>query len=126
MGTRGWYEGIPAPRDADGLEIPLDVDALYDKNGNRVAVSRWNYTRGRNNSWTFNLLFEYPDVPHYPQDYHLSKPDSWESLEEDARKAPRDYIEGRGITAGKDGRVAAMAQDIVRRAKELAGVRNED
>lgn len=119
------YMNIELPKDADGLEIPLDVDALYDKNGGRVAVSRWNYTRGRNNSWTFNLLFEYPDVPHYPQDFHLSKPDSWESLEQDARKAPRDYIEGRGIAAGKDGRVTAMAQDIVRRAKELAGVRNE-
>lgn len=54
MGTRNWYEGVPAPRDADGLEIPLDVDALYDKNGDRVAVYRWNYVRGRNNSWTFN------------------------------------------------------------------------
>ena len=52
-------------------------------------------------------------------------PDSWESLEEDARKAPRDYIEGRGITSERDGRVTAMAQDIVRRAKALAGVRND-
>lgn len=75
MGTRAWYEGVPAPRDADGAEIPLDVDALYDKRGNRVAVSRWSYVRGRENRWTFNKLFEYPDVPHYPQDYHLSKPD---------------------------------------------------
>ena len=126
MGTRNWYGGIPAPMDADGLEIPLDVDALYDKNGNRVAVSSWSYVRGRDNCWTFNLLFEYPDVPHYPQDYHLSKPDSWESLEEDARKAPRDYIEGRGITSERDGRVTAMAQDIVRRAKALAEVSGND
>ena len=54
-----------------------------------------------------------------------TSPDSWESLEEDARKAPREYIEGRGITSERDGRVTAMAQDIVRRAKALAGVRNE-
>lgn len=66
---------IELPRDADGLEIPLDVDALYDKNGGRVEVFRWNYVRGRNNSWTFNQLFEYPDVPHYPKDYYLSPPD---------------------------------------------------
>lgn len=125
MGTRDWYEGIIAPRDADGIQIPLDVDALYDKSGNRVAVSRWSYVRGRDNCWTFNILFEYPDVPHYPRDYYLFSHDSWESLEEDSKKVPRDYIEGRGITAEKDGRVAAMAQDIVRRAKALAGVRNE-
>ena len=85
-GGLSWAKGVPAPRDADGLEIPLDVDALYDKNGTRVAVSRWSYVRGRNNSWTFNLLFEYPDVPHYPQDYHLSKPDSWERLLKDLER----------------------------------------
>lgn len=120
MGTRNWYEGIPAPMDADGLEIPLDVDALYDKDGNRVEVFRWSYVRGRNNSWTFNLLFEYPDVPHYPQDYHLTKPDSWESLEEDALKTPREYVEGRGINAETGGRVVTMTSDILRRAKALA------
>lgn len=31
---------IELPRDAKGREIPLDVDALYDKNGNRVEVFR--------------------------------------------------------------------------------------
>lgn len=31
---------IELPRDAKGCEIPLDVDALYDKNGNRVEVVR--------------------------------------------------------------------------------------
>ncbi len=66
---------IELPRDAEGREIPLDVGALYDKNGNRIEVFRWSYVRGRNNSWTFNLLFEYPDVPHYPQDYYLAPPD---------------------------------------------------
>lgn len=75
--------GIELPKDAEGREIPLDVDALYDKNGERVEVFRWNYVRGRKNNWTFNLLFEYPDVPHYPQDYHLAPPDSWEKLEDD-------------------------------------------
>lgn len=74
---------IGLPRDAEGREIPLDVDALYDKNGKRVEVFRWNYTRGRNNSWTFNRLFEYPDVQYYPQDYHLTPPDSWKKPEED-------------------------------------------
>ena len=45
-------------------------------------------------------------------------------MEDDAKKAPRDYVEGRGIEVGSDGRVAAMARDIVRRAKDLAGVCN--
>lgn len=74
---------IELPRDAKGREIPLDVDALYDKNGNRVEVFRWNYVRGRNNNWTFNRLLEFVTVPLHPQDYFLTPPDSWEKLEED-------------------------------------------
>ncbi len=74
---------IELPRDAKGREIPLDVDALYDKNGNRVEVFRWNYVRGRNNNWTFNRLLEFVTVPLYPRDYFLTPPDSWEKLEED-------------------------------------------
>lgn len=74
---------IELPRDAKGREIPLDVDALYDKNGNRVEVFRWNYVRGRDNNWTFNRLPEFVTVPLHPQDYFLTPPDSWEKLEED-------------------------------------------
>lgn len=74
---------IELPRDAKGREIPLDVDALYDKNGDRVEVFRWNYVRGRDNNWTFNRLLEFVTVPLHPQDYFLTPPDSWEKLEED-------------------------------------------
>lgn len=74
---------IELPRDAKGREIPLDVDALYDKNGNRVEVFRWNYVRGRDNNWTFNRLLEFVTGPLHPQDYFLTPPDSWEKLEED-------------------------------------------
>lgn len=77
---------IELPRDAKGREIPLDVDALYDKNGNRVEVFRWNYVRGRNNNWTFNRLLEFVTVPLYPQGYFLTPPDSLEKLEDDLSK----------------------------------------
>ena len=81
---------IGLPKDAEGREIPLDVDALYDKNGNRVEVFRWNYVRGRSNNWTFNRLFEFVTVPLRPQDYFLTPPDSWEKLEEDIRRIGTD------------------------------------
>lgn len=77
---------IELPKDAEGREIPLDVDALYDKNGNRVEVFRWNYVRGRNNNWTFNRLLEVVTVPLYPHDYFLTPPDSLEKLEDDLSK----------------------------------------
>ena len=110
-----WFDNVPAPVDSDGEIVPLLTKKLYAGNGEALDVKligfdgRWVVTFDRKD--LFNLDW-----------FYLSKPDSWESLEEDARKAPREYIEERGITAEGVGRVTAMAQDIVRRAKVLAGV----
>lgn len=35
---------IKSPKDAKGREIPLDVDALYDENGERLPLFVWIYT----------------------------------------------------------------------------------
>lgn len=48
------------------------------------------------------------------------RPDSWERIEEDAKLAPRDYLEKRGMNPEKTERVASMMADLVRRAKALA------
>lgn len=48
------------------------------------------------------------------------RPDSWERIEEDAKLAPRDYLEKRGMNPGKTERIASMMADLVRRAKALA------
>lgn len=81
---------VELPKDHEGREIPLDVDSLYDKNGSRVEVFRWSFVRGRKCKWTFNLLYEYPDVPHYPQYYYLTPPDSWAKLEDDLERCIED------------------------------------
>lgn len=47
-------------------------------------------------------------------------PDSWERIEEDAKLAPRDYLEKRGMNPEKTDRIASMMADLVRRAKALA------
>ena len=46
--------------------------------------------------------------------------DSWERIEEDAKLAPRDYLEKRGMNPEETERIASMMADIVRRAKALA------
>lgn len=46
--------------------------------------------------------------------------DSWERIEEDAKLAPRAYLEARGMNPEKTERVASMMADLVRRAKALA------
>ena len=48
------------------------------------------------------------------------RPDSWERIEEDAKLAPRAYLEARGMNPEKTERVASMMADLVRRAKALA------
>lgn len=48
------------------------------------------------------------------------RPDSWERIEEDAKLAPRDYLEKRGMNQEKTERIASMMADLVRRAKALA------
>ena len=34
---------VELPKDAEGREIPLDTDALYDKNGERLTIYAWEY-----------------------------------------------------------------------------------
>lgn len=113
-----WFDNIPVPMDANGCVVPLDTKELVCK-GETKEVYGFVYST-RLKRW-FVEFGEFGGVSLSS----CTMPDSWESLEEDAKKAPRDYIEGRGIDVGIDGRVAAMSQDIVRRAKALAGVCND-
>ena len=72
---------IELPKDAEGREIPLDVDALYDKNGQEIEVSRWQYyPRVGSGYWNLKSARN----KYYRQDeVYLAPPDSWEKLEED-------------------------------------------
>ena len=53
------------------------------------------------------------------------RPDSWGRIEEDAKLAPRDYLEKRGMNPEKTERIASMMADLVRRAKALAKADSE-
>ena len=60
-------------------------------------------------------------VPHL---WRVVEPDSWERLEQDATLLPHDYLTTKDASDKRCGVVAmtAMAADLVRRAKKLAGV----
>ena len=118
MGTSDWPYDVPAPLDANGFLVPLDTKELVYKGETRGVYSFLYSVRSK--CWFVEFLECVGTCVN-----SCTLPDSWERLEEDARKTPRDYIEGRGIEVGSDGRVAAMSQDIVSRAKALAGVRDE-
>lgn len=72
---------VELPKDADGREIPLDNDTLYDKDGKEIEVSRYQYYPkvglGYWNIMSVRNKF-------YRQDeVYLTKPDSWDKLLED-------------------------------------------
>lgn len=74
---------VELPKDAEGREIPLNVDALYAKNGERMAIFAWKYIPACERKWLLQFPFDDSDCTHYPEYYYLTPPDSWKKLEED-------------------------------------------
>lgn len=120
-----WYDNVPAPVDSNGELVPLDTRALvFD--GERRSVMCYLYGPA-NRKW-------YVEFAGVDEQRHLNTctlPDSWERLEKDAKKDACEYFGyGPGSIYNKctscpaygDDCGPAMAQDIVRRAKALAGV----
>lgn len=109
-----WYDNVPAPVDANGCVVPLDTKELvYRGEVREVCTFAYNTRYG-----CWGVYFENNDGISLNACTLL---DSWEQLEQDAAKTPREYTEKHCIIVGKDGRVAAMARDLVARAKVLAG-----
>lgn len=87
---------IELPKDAEGREIPLDTVALYDDDGNVHNIRRFIYTNDFDlndkwiNSW-IAVADDHKDAK--PEQMHLTKPDSWEKLEDDLlRASERDAV----------------------------------
>lgn len=77
---------IELPKDAEGREIPLDTVALYDDDGNVHSVRRFIYTTDFDlgDKWMKQLDVVTDDYKTAKSELmHLTKPDSWEKLEED-------------------------------------------
>lgn len=77
---------IELPKDAEDLEIPLDTVALYDDDGNVHNIRRFIYTTDfdLNDKWINSWIAVVDDYKvAKPEQMHLTKPDSWEKLEED-------------------------------------------
>lgn len=121
-----WYDNVPAPLDANGREVPLDTRELVYKGETRdvlriaysVAIGRW--------------VADLANTDEHPFLTNCTLPDSWERLEEDARSGLCEYF-GMGDSEDCKGCPAyddrlsspcssAMARDIIRRAKAIAGV----
>lgn len=72
---------VELPKDAEGREIPLDTTVLYDKDGQEIEVSRYQYyPKVGPGYWNLQSVRN----KFYRQDeVYLTPPDSWEKLLED-------------------------------------------
>lgn len=114
-GEHGWAAGVPAPRDSDGEVVPLTTRLMYMNNGEIIRVGSICFN---GHSW---YVFNLDNLkPCWLNELHHTEHDSWEKLEEDAKLAPRAYLEKRGMNPEKTERVASMMADLVSRAKALA------
>lgn len=75
---------IELPKDAEGREIPLDTEVLYDKEGKRREVDWYTYYPDKDR---WEVIFEDSCVRFSPNNLSLTKPDSWEKLLDDLDKA---------------------------------------
>ena len=79
---------IELPKDAEGREIPLDTEVLYEKEGDELRVKRVEFDVF-DGSWCFAVKKDpiaLASLYRRPQDIYLVKPappDSWEKLLED-------------------------------------------
>lgn len=124
-----WYDNVTAPTDANGEMVPLDTrELLFDGKRSRVMFYLYGPTTRR---W----YVEFAGVGERPHLSDCTLPDSWEQLEEDAMFGACHYfgMEHADVCDGcqscpayGDDCAPVMARDIIRRAKALAGVTDDE
>lgn len=120
-----WAKGVSIPGDAGGEVVPLTTKVMYDIDGRGHKVNFYSFSP-ESGYWTVNIDEQSDSATHVIEGFRLTRPDSWEQLDEDADKGVCDYF-GRslclkcpGFTHASHSCDKARAQDIVRRAKALA------
>lgn len=77
---------ITLPRDAEGREIPLDTEVLYDEKGNERRVYNYMFYP-KSLAWIVNIETKDKPIYYAPTNLSLTPPDSWEKLLEDLDNA---------------------------------------
>lgn len=79
---------IKLPKDAEGREVPLDTETLYDEYGESHRVDNFAYFpkfANTDNEWA--VEFDgVNNVRMFASQMYLIQPDSWKKLEEDLDK----------------------------------------
>lgn len=131
---------VELPKDANGCEIPLDTEVLYNLCGTKVSVKEFLFrtlVESLKTEWTIKAAYEgnlyYNSFK--PKDMYLTLPDTWERLLEDLSEAGDErYYEAcayfhrnkdeDGCTScpgGEDGCARIAMRDIASRIRKLRG-----
>lgn len=73
---------VELPKDAEGREIPLDVEFLYNANGESVKPYSFTFRRYDGFCWEMHLV-GVTNLVYDPKSFYITPPDSWEKLLED-------------------------------------------
>lgn len=125
---------IELPKDAEGREIPLDVEFLYNANGESVKPCSFTFVPYDGFGWEMNIVGA-PNLVYDPKSFYLTQPDSWKKLLEDLDAAGdaryqeacayfhRDKGEDGCISCpgGGDGCARIAMRDIADRIRKLRG-----
>lgn len=104
MGSNG---KISLPKDADGREIPLDVEFLYRANGEPVKPYSFTFRLYDGFGWEMRLVGAPTNLVYDINRFYLTPPDSWEKLLDDLDNAAKGgdnaeccYMRRDGIEVG--------------------------
>lgn len=129
MGISDWDDGAPSPRDVEGRLVSLDTEELFAEGDEKIRVISFLYAREES---VWKAFGYYEETHEYVtvelRKLNLKAQDTWERLEEDARKTSCGYFGRSGMCAGCPVLAiskmcnVAKSEDIVRRAKALSGL----
>jgi hypothetical protein len=77
---------VELPKDAEGREIPLDVEFLYNANGESVKPYSFTFRRYDGFCWEMRLVGAPEDLVYETNSFYITPPDSFEKLEDDLSK----------------------------------------
>ena len=80
---------VELPKDAEGREIPLDVEFLYNANGESVKPYSFTFRRYDGFCWEMRLVGVSEDLVYETNSFYLTPPDTWENLLDDLDNAAK-------------------------------------